>query len=196
MGNTSYQITGLIGLSDNPFATVGNDFGMGAKLDSKTQEAIHKITTEVGEKLAKEGWRGCFGGDFIVENGTGNVHLVEINARQTASVVFESKLQKQSGQTGISTFEAHLAALVGLDFSDELIPVSEGARFLRRQSSRRLAPGTNAKLQALGFETIAFEPEKEGDDLLHIRSTKNLMQSHGVPSDLGRQALEALMQDD
>ena len=173
---------------------MGNDFGLASSLGEGEQMAIRKITLEVGEKLAKAGWRGCFGGDFIVDTETRNVHLIEINARQTASVVFESKLQKTSGQAGVSTFDAHLAALVGLDFDDELIAVSEGARFLRRLTERTLPGDAPAKLHELGFGTITFEPEKEGDDLLHIRSNKNLMQAHGVPNDLGRSALETLIQ--
>src|SRR3989344_657303 len=196
LGNTSYQITGLIGLSDNPFATVGNDFGLPGTLGEAERGAIRKITKEVGERLVSEGWRGCFGGDFIVEEDSKTVYLIEINARQTASVVFESKLQKENSEAGVSTFEAHLAALVGLDYGEELINITKGGRFLRRLTGRNLPAGAKNKLRDLGFETITFEPEKEGDDLLHIRSSENLMQVHGVPSELGRQAIETLIQHD
>ena len=196
VGNLSYQITGLIPLTSNSFATVGNDFGLGAQLGEKERNTICDITRAVGEKLTQSGWQGCFGTDFIIEDETKVVYLIEVNARQTASVVFESKLQKLSNPRGLTTFEAHLKALVNLPVEGELVKVSEGSRFLQRLTDRVLPLNVAKKLNEFGFETIVFNPETDGDDLLHICSAGNLMQAPGQPSELGRQVLETLIKHD
>ena len=69
------------------------------------------------------------------------MYLIEINARQPASAVFESKLQgmrsdlegARRSDLWVTTFEAHMAALLELPYQGEtLVPVASGKRTVNR----------------------------------------------------------------
>lgn len=188
VGNISYQITGLPKFTDNSFATVGNDWGLGSKLmTEKLLNDYNEIVQAIGKRLAREGWRGCFGTDCIIEEGTGKLYLIEINARQTASVSFESQIQKSVGLPGVSTYEAHLAALLGLPVEEDIIPITFGSRLIRRVTKEPLEGHAESKLHEMGLETISFPETEQGEDLLHIRSmTQSFMSAHNTLSDLGQ----------
>lgn len=112
----SYQITGLPPFTQNPWSTVGNDWGVGHAFFAQ-HDALRKkmedLFVTIAEKMRNAGWKGLFGIDFIVgniptakemmatkEKGTSipyspdGLFLIEINARQPASVSFESYLQR------------------------------------------------------------------------------------------------------
>ncbi|MBI5222364.1 MAG: NUDIX domain-containing protein [Candidatus Magasanikbacteria bacterium] len=94
IGNISYQITGLMPFTDKQFATIGNDWALPRKILSKKQLAQYKkIATDIGLRLKKTGWKGLFGIDVVVDEKTGRLYLLEINARQPASTAYESQLQ-------------------------------------------------------------------------------------------------------
>ncbi|MEK7535911.1 MAG: ATP-grasp domain-containing protein [Patescibacteria group bacterium] len=147
-GNISYQITGDSALTDNPFATVGNDWSLAETMLTEAEKGEYKkIVKKIGEKLASDGWKGLFGVDIIREKSTGKMYLIEVNARQPASTTFESQLQNEQRRpglredqvfvfVGITTFEAHISALVGLDLSKEkLIEIKHGRRTINRREN-------------------------------------------------------------
>ncbi|MDE2041399.1 MAG: ATP-grasp domain-containing protein, partial [Patescibacteria group bacterium] len=117
IGNVSYQITGLEPFTDNRLSTVGNDWGLACQLLSDNdRQAIETMVSDIGRKLMMDGWKGLFGVDLIKDQARGRLYLIEINARQPASVPFESSLQESarenSGTRDLTIFEAHLAALL------------------------------------------------------------------------------------
>ena len=138
-GNINYQITGLHPFTDHPFATIGNDWGLPHKsLTKKLQQDYFKITKLVGKKLINNGWRGLFGIDVILDSKKKKWYLIEVNARQPASTTYESQLQesqksKVKSQKYITTFEAHLASLLKVEYTGEkLIAIKEGAQIIQR----------------------------------------------------------------
>src|SRR3989338_6787569 len=140
LGNISYQITGDTNLTDNPFATVGNDWNMPKTILTGNEIAgYNNIAQKIGKKLAQDGWRGLYGVDIIREHGTGKMYLIEVNARQPASTTFESQLQQQQGsdpQKQVTTFEAHLMSLLGLDLTGKkLIEITNGRRTINRRDN-------------------------------------------------------------
>ena len=140
VGNISYQITGDTSLTDNPFATVGNDWKLAqTMLSQKEKSEYNNIVEQIGKKLARDGWKGLFGVDIIREKGTGKMYLIEVNARQPASTTFESQLQQQQGsdpQKQVTTFEAHLMSLLGLDLTGKkLIEITNGRRTINRRDN-------------------------------------------------------------
>jgi hypothetical protein len=135
LGNISYQITGLPPLSNNAFSSVGNDWYIPEViLDEIHQEKFRIIARSVGERMRQAGWRGVFGIDVVWEctRAVDKMHLLEINARQPASVAYESTLQKESDPGGLSIFEAHLAALLGIKIDQDLIKIKDGSRLVKR----------------------------------------------------------------
>ncbi len=141
IGNINYQITGVSPYTQNPFQTIGNDWGFAKKTLSETQVAeYHAMATAIGDKLRSDGWKGLFGIDVMVEEETGKLYLIEINARQPASTAYESFLQRTQNkeqETGqLTTFEAHIHSLLGEDMKDvSLIKVSDGAQLYDRHTS-------------------------------------------------------------
>ena len=132
--------------------------------NNEQKEKYHKIATDVGEKLRQDGWKGLFGIDVILEEQTGKVYLLEINARQPASTTYESTLQQRAGckeqetnskkqQTTISTFEAHLAALLDIDLDNaELTKIKTGLKVIKKLKPSK--PGKGIRLKTAKSKLI------------------------------------------
>ncbi len=187
-GNVNYQITGLSPFTDNTFATIGNDWALPHKILSKKQILQYKkIATEIGKKLKKDGWKGLYGVDIIVDEETGRLYLLEINARQPASTTFESQLQKATGKSGVSTFEAHLASLLGVRPDKyKLTEVKDGAQIIQRVTDKiSKVPAIKIKDAAL-INAIKYNNTSPGSDLIRFQFSKGLMKEHNVLNALGK----------
>ena len=195
IGNISYQITGMAPFTSNPFATVGNDWGViPTVLPYPAQSQLKEIAHAVGKKLQADGWKGAFGIDAIYEEKTHTVYLIEINARQPASVSFESILQTDARtkrqENLFTTAEAHMAALLGADMTGaKLIPITDGAQVILRNGSYNTPPITRImqSLQKKGYSCIPYTNRHTGSDLLRIQSTTHLMAEHNTWNSRGKQ---------
>ena len=124
-GGLSYQITGEKELTNFEGGTVGNDFsfregftdGDQDGANSGTYNEIYKQAKLIGEKMALKGYVGLFGIDFILDE-SGKVIIIEINARQPASIPFHTKLQLEAKQIPLSML--HLMAF--LDIRENIDP--------------------------------------------------------------------------
>ncbi|PIT86701.1 MAG: hypothetical protein COU33_01700, partial [Candidatus Magasanikbacteria bacterium CG10_big_fil_rev_8_21_14_0_10_43_6] len=200
-GNISYQITGMAPFTDNPFATVGNDWHIPQTiLPYDAQSACKEIAYAVGKKLQQDGWRGAFGIDLIHEQSTGKMYLIEINARQPASVTFESQLQSRArsktGANALTTAEAHTAALLDIDIAKAtLVPITNGAQVIVR-NGRVHADNMDMLITALTkrqLTTIPYPNTKPGTDLLRIQSTASFMDAHQRWSALGNDIADTII---
>ncbi|PIR03999.1 MAG: hypothetical protein COV59_02335 [Candidatus Magasanikbacteria bacterium CG11_big_fil_rev_8_21_14_0_20_39_34] len=186
LGNISYQITGISPFTNNPFATIGNDFDFANRFLTDTQkQKFFDIAKKVGEKLQQDGWLGAYGIDVIVDKETQELYLLEVNARQPASVPFESLLQKEktSLEMPLTIFEAHLMSL--LDFSipyQSIIPLTKGAQIILRDAeihfdAQKLLSWKN-QLESLGYTVIDTPNTEDGTELLRIRTKHGSFISH------------------
>lgn len=105
-GGLSYQITGVSECTSAEGGTVGNDFGISDQLTANSIQQIKWITENVGERMSKDGFLGLFGLDFVVDK-SGEVFLIEINARQPASTGMHTKLMLRQDLVPLQLF--HLA---------------------------------------------------------------------------------------
>ena len=188
-GNINYQITGLSPFTDNKFATIGNDWALPNKvLSTKQIKQYKKIANDVGKRLKKDGWKGLFGVDIIVDAKSGRLYLLEINARQPASTTFESVLQTTSNKqqaVGITTFEAHLASLLGIPNNGyQLTPISDGAQIIQRVT-KKLTKKSKIKDNAL-INIIKYDNISPGSDLVRYQFNKGLMKKHNTLNALGK----------
>jgi len=150
LGNPSYQITGLQEFTDLPFATIGNDWlYANQKLSKKDLENIKIITQKIGASMMKNGWKGLFGVDFMRERK--NWFVVEINARQPASVNLETIYQQKKGP-GLTIMAIHLAALLDIPLPNDCLEIQnsiqkleQGAQILIRKKNGQ----NRAKLKKL-----------------------------------------------
>lgn len=202
-GNINYQITGLEPFTDRPFATIGNDWALPHKLlHEKLQNDYFKIAEAVGKKLARDGWKGLFGVDVILDQKKKKLYLIEINARQPASTTFESQLQNsqlatQSSQL-VTIFEAHLASLLGLKYNkEELIKIKDGGQIIQRVTEKIKYQKYNIKniikkLENFKCNIITYKNRETGEDLIRIQSKKNFMEDHATLNKFGQQIKNTL----
>jgi len=198
LGSLSYQITGLAPFTTGAFATVGNDWGAARTILSQAErDSITNVAMEIGARMQKEFWRGLFGIDLIKDAGNGRLYLIEINARQPASATFESALQgarRAEGAKGLTTFEAHIEALLGHPLNEPLIEITDGAQIVQRVTKDRKSYSEDVigSLELAGYEVVGYENTREGEDLIRIQSKKSLMRGHDELNEDGRKVAEIL----
>ncbi|MDD4476976.1 MAG: ATP-grasp domain-containing protein [Patescibacteria group bacterium] len=193
-GNINYQITGLTPFTDRPFATIGNDWALPNKILSKKQiNEYQKIANLIGKKLSRDGWKGLFGIDIVMDKKTGKLYLLEINARQPASTTYESQLQKKaSSENYLTTFEAHLGSLLKIKYDNpELTEIKNGSQIVRRITENKKINNTKLneakkKLMKNGFNAIAYENTEPGSDLLRIQIKNGIMTEHNKLNEIGK----------
>lgn len=115
VGGLTEQITGIEEFTSSKGSTVGNDFTQ-RHLDDFLRSEIISKTIEFGEILRKEGHKGIFGLDFIVNYQEKNIYLIEANIRQTASVPYTSYLQRMQLQMPIMLW--HILELLDFDYTN------------------------------------------------------------------------------
>jgi predicted ATP-grasp superfamily ATP-dependent carboligase len=195
-GAINYQITGLSPFTNRPFATIGNDWQIPNKILTKEQKQdYYALATMVGEKLAESGWKGLFGIDVVVEQKTGKIYLIEVNARQPASTTCESLLQKENGtknKMDITTFEAHLAALLGLENKNEKnIQLKQGAQIVKRVNDNETELTykqkllLQKKLPTKLFKTILYTNNEIGSESIRIQCKNGLLKKHNELNEFG-----------
>lgn len=64
-----------------------------AEVSAGQEKEILLVTKKIGQLMARSGYRGFFGLDFLIEEQTGKIFVSENNARLTASTPFYSKLE-------------------------------------------------------------------------------------------------------
>lgn len=201
LGNISYQITGLKPFTDLPFSTIGNDWALPHKYLSKKQITQYKkIATDVGLKLKKSGWKGLFGIDVVVNEKTGKLYLLEINCRQPASTTYESQLQqfKDTKRQGynVTTFEAHLMALTGIDLKGkELIQIEDGAQVILRNKKTKIQGYKNTRIQLFKknqFNVIGYNNTEPNSDLLRIQSKVGIMKENNKFNNIGKKIIDII----
>ncbi len=126
------QISGIKKLYPNPFVTCGRQWPV--KFISGEQEGeIMRITQQVGLIMQKNGYKGFFGLDFLVDKSSGKIYLSEINARLTASSAFFTKLELGCGKTPLMLY--HLASFLNIPLSnfDTDYPEFKGSQLIFRE---------------------------------------------------------------
>ena len=199
LGNISYQITGLEPFTNNKFSTIGNDWGLAHKiLNDKQLVKYQEIVEAVGKKMQTENWRGLFGVDIILEKDSDNLYLIEINARQPASTTFESQLQiaNKKSDNEITTFEAHLLALLNKNFADKkLIEITDGAQIIFRKNKElkeKQLQTIKTNLEKENFTVIKYDNQKANSDLLRIQSKQSIMENHNKFNKTGKKIADNL----
>lgn len=130
-----YQITGIPLLTVGAGSTVGNDFSFANELSSEIKAKIFILTKTVGELLQKEGYKGLFGLDLVIENNTVPL-IIEINARQTANIPLQTRLELKAGVTPLALI--NLAEFLRVDITEnpptEILPLEGSQIFLRAKN--------------------------------------------------------------
>ncbi|MEP7103680.1 MAG: ATP-grasp domain-containing protein [Candidatus Dojkabacteria bacterium] len=127
-----YQITGIAELTPGKGSTIGNDWSHGFKsLNEDLRKKIYDVTKKLGEVMQKDGYKGLYGVDLVVKDK--DIFVIEINARQTANIPLQTKLELQQDQVPLSLI--NLAEWLELDIpfepNKEILPLEGSQVFLR-----------------------------------------------------------------
>lgn len=211
LGNISYQITGALPFTENPWTTVGNDWSVTHTiLNERHITDIETIAHEVAKKMTTSGWRGLFGIDVMYDEERDQIYLIEINARQPASTTYESQLQRKirdAGVAGQTIFEAHIASLLGGAVGDTekvtapIVPINDGAQIVQRITSKIVigealsdVSATIQKIESAGYTCIPYEhgtgTMKLNSDLLRIQSERGILSAHNKFNPRGKEITE------
>jgi hypothetical protein len=210
IGNMSYQITGILPFTENPFSTIGNDWSVPHTiLTEKNQIQFREIAEAVATQMHTSGWKGLFGIDCIYDEERDMLYLIEVNARQPASTTFESTLQshvRRHGVPGLTMFEAHLDALQSGErkkdkqktIPEKNIEINDGAQILQRVTlltekwdTKKVQDMTSA-LEEKKYSVISYENKKINSDLLRIQSFRGIMETHTKFNTRGKEILEII----
>lgn len=112
------QINGIKELSPKKFVTCGRQWPANI-LTKKMTEEIEYISANIGQLMKRNGFKGFFGIDFLVETKSGRIYITEINARLTASTAFFTRLER--GAKLIPLLEYHYGA-----FLNSELPIKRG----------------------------------------------------------------------
>lgn len=205
IGNISYQITGALPFTENPWTTVGNDWSLTHTiLNERHIVEIETIAKKVSEKMMASGWCGLFGIDVMYDEERDQIYLIEINARQPASTTYESELQqkiRKAGVVGQTIFEAHIASLREdtKAVTDKIIPINDGAQIVQRITSK-IVIGENIsdkdtaikKIESTGYTCIPYEQNmmKLNSDFLRIQSGRGILAAHNKFNSRGKEIIE------
>lgn len=108
-----FQLTGVPLLTPNPLGACGNVW----KKDWFPKDRLEILTERVdriGESIGEMGYRGLFGLDLVFVPETGETVLIELNARMTATVPIQTKLQIRNGE--VPLLALHVLAHLGIPF--------------------------------------------------------------------------------
>ncbi len=205
IGNISYQITGMLPFTENPFSTVGNDWSLPHSiLTEERLEEFNTIAKKMADRMRAAGWKGLFGIDCIYDSERNMLHLIEINARQPASTTYESQLQtklRAHGIEGMTTFGAHITAVsstaekIKKTDKNKIIEINDGAQIIERVtlfSEKKTKDDITVTIEALrgqGYTVIAYDNGKINSDLLRIQSTRGIMETHNKFNSRGKEIL-------
>lgn len=188
MGNISLQITGLLPFTESSFSTIGNDWGVPhTALNASQKEKYAALATTIGNTMRQSGWKGLFGIDVIVDKHTGELFLLEINARQPASATLESLLQKSLAPTLATIMEIHFSALFSLSLTSPAGSLASGAQIVQRVT-HAIIDGKKyevSKLKEKGLRVIEYNNTKINSDFLRIQSTESFMRDPESLNELG-----------
>ncbi|HNT29875.1 MAG TPA: ATP-grasp domain-containing protein, partial [bacterium] len=107
-----YQIIGQAAYNAYPGGTSGNDYAYDFGFSASVDAAIYDLTDRFGSLLQDNGYRGIFGLDLVVERDSGQVYIIECNARLVASIPVYTKLQLIADE--IPLLLLHICALLDI----------------------------------------------------------------------------------
>lgn len=162
MHPASVQLIGIPSCTNQQFGYCGNDFGAVRDLDPTDLPRIEASTREIGRWLHARGYRGAFGVDFLIHEGT--PLFTEVNPRFQGSTHLSSFLSTQLDLPCILV--DHLSACLGLepppmpslaDYARELPAMGHAVMHNRHPDPVRTDP-TRFHLEGEGVRRIDVLP--------------------------------------
>ncbi|MGE3967831.1 MAG: biotin carboxylase [Dongiaceae bacterium] len=115
-GPMQTDITGFDELTPYKGGWCGNDAFIGGM--EKQRVAVRKMVQKLGDRLYKEGYRGAFCMDFLIDTDSGEVYLGELNPRVSGASPLTNLITGTYG--GAPIFLFHLLEFMDVDWEVDL----------------------------------------------------------------------------
>src|SRR5882724_9844942 len=115
-GPVMTDITGFGELTPYKGGWCGNDVFVGGL--KKERAAVQRMARKLGNRLYKEGYRGAFCMDFLIDTDTGDVYLGELNPRVSGASPPTHLITSTYG--GVPLFLFHLLEFMDIDYEIDL----------------------------------------------------------------------------
>lgn len=117
VGPMMMDITGFEELTPYKGGWCGNDVFPGA-LPPERRDKVRKMAQSLGDRLWKEGYKGVFCVDFLIDTDTGEVYLGELNPRISGASPPTNLITSMYG--GVPLFLFHLLEFMDVDYTIDL----------------------------------------------------------------------------
>jgi hypothetical protein len=121
VGPVQTDITGFAEITPYKGGWCGNDMFTNG-LD-KERRAVRTMAQKLGDQLYKEGYKGAFCMDFLIDSDTGKVYLGEINPRISGASPLTNLVTSTYGGCPIMLF--HMLEFMGVDWEIDLAKVQK-----------------------------------------------------------------------
>jgi len=125
----------------------GHDWSSSNFADSINQQA-YRVVDKLGDYLREVGYRGIFGLDFILQQDTGKLFVIECNPRWLDSLPVLTQAQVLNNEPPILAF--HLMEFLGIDYKIDLEKINYQMRVNRKGAHLLLHNLTDQTLR-VGF---------------------------------------------
>lgn len=177
IGQIGYQINcEQLNKESGHISTCGRSWP--TNLEEKQIQNIQKQTRIVGSNLYQNKFRGYFGLDFLISQ-SGQIFLIEVNPRLTASTGFYSQLE--SSKTESSLLQKHLLTFLNpnIKFNSEIVSNQEklqGVQITNRNASHKIkicSSGLKTGIYTLSNQQLNFV--KPGYLLQHLENKNQFL---------------------
>lgn len=188
------QAIGIPELTENTSMFCGIDYSMGKQLPEEIKTKIREITRHVGDILHKKHYQGIFGIDFMWEEKTGKVYVLEINPRFTGATNMINYLcERQKLLPPIALHFCEYLDCIPESFSIEEYEEKMKGRFAGgfvyvRNREKKTVQATKAPLPGIYTQTdntMIFKSEAYGAHQLQDESEFLVKQIHPLKRNIG-----------
>ncbi len=180
------DIPEVINLKKGAGLFVGHDWSY-RHYPSKVQLQAEKIARRFGEYIYQKGYKGIFGIDLLVEDGTDKVYACECNPRYTGSFPVYSMLQMALGEPSFDIFQ--LLEQLEIDYQMDLAKTDrlykqkkEGSQLiLYNQTEDYLEVGEGIRAGVWRVASGGLDFVRPGFAYENIKGSDELVLTDGVP---------------
>ena len=164
----------------------GHDWSAAKKIKKKSVQKMRKIVEKVGEFLQKEGFKGIFGIDFLVDERTGATYPVELNPRLVGTLPTSTLLQEKHREIPLIAFHVLEFANASYDFNIEEMNNSfnnekEGAHFFIISPYKAYKITGHIKAGVYRIRSRRLEFLRDGYDLVSLKNKEEFVLTDGIP---------------
>ncbi|MBU1178568.1 ATP-grasp domain-containing protein [Patescibacteria group bacterium] len=165
----------------------GHDWTSASAIGNDINQQAYEYVEKIGQYFKSKGYKGIFGLDFILDDKTNKLYIVETNPRLLGSFPVISMVQHLNGEIPILAF--HLLEFLDLDYSIDVDDINamlrrpkRGVQMIMHNLVRQMVQNhREIKAGVYRLENSQLKFIRPGYDLCHIKNEGEFVVADGVP---------------